>query len=180
MSLSSRTRTAPPAHAASSRPGHDIGLVLLRGTVGLTMATHGTQKLFGWFDGSGIDGTADHFAADGYAAAETMAVVAGLTETLCGLGLAIGLLHPLAAAGIIGIMLNAIATKWGNGFFNPSGIEYDLVLLAAAAGLALTGPGRFAADRLLPALRAHRTAHGAGAIALGALTAAIVLVALRD
>ncbi|MGA4837863.1 DoxX family protein [Streptomyces sp. G45] len=179
------TPPAPATHradpgAAAVQPGTDLGLLLLRGTVGLTMAVHGSQKLFGWFDGGGLDGTADHFAADGYRAAKAMAWVAGLTETLCGLGLALGLLTPLAGAGILGIMLNATAVKWDGGFFSPEGVEYDLVLLAAAVALALTGPGRVAADHLLPGLRAHSFARGVAAVALGAISAAFVLVVLRD
>ncbi|QIB48036.1 DoxX family protein [Streptomyces aureoverticillatus] len=171
-------RTASP-HPAQ-QPGADLGLLLLRLAVGLTMAAHGSQKLFGWFDGSGLDGTADNFAADGYKAAKTMAWVAALTETFCGLGLAIGLLTPLAGAGILGIMLNAIAVKWGSGFFSPQGIEYDLVLLAGAVSLALVGPGRLAADALLPVLRDHRFSRGVAAVVLGAVSAAFVLVVLRD
>ncbi|MFH8484536.1 DoxX family protein [Streptomyces longisporoflavus] len=170
----------PGSPLAPAQSGIDIGLLLLRCAVGLTMAVHGSQKLFGWFNGAGLDGTAGFFASDGYSAPKAMATVAGLTETLCGLGLAIGLLTPLAGAGILGIMLNAIAMKWGNGFFNPSGIEYDLILLTAAVSLALTGPGRLAVDHLLPIPRTHRPSHGIAALALGAIAAAVVLVALHD
>ncbi|GHC54255.1 DoxX family protein [Streptomyces flavofungini] len=174
----------PHRHAlavtSGAQPGSDIGLLLLRLAVGLTMAAHGSQKLFGWFDGGGLDGTAGFFASDGYKAAKAMAWVAALTETLCGLGLAIGLLTPLAGAGILGIMLNAMAVKWGGGFFSPEGIEYDLVLLAGAVSVALAGPGRLAADELLPGLRDHRFARGVAAVVLGAVSAAFVLVVLRD
>ncbi|MFF1695900.1 DoxX family protein [Streptomyces sp. NPDC058257] len=178
--MSTTTRGGPGSPLAPSHSGTDIGLLLLRCAVGLTMAVHGSQKLFGWFNGAGLDGTAGFFASDGYSAPKTMATIAGLTETFCGLGLAIGLLTPLAGAGILGIMLNSIAMKWGNGFFNPSGIEYDLVLLVAAVSLALAGPGRFAVDHLLPVPRAHRLSHGVAALALGAVSAAIVLVALHN
>ncbi|GHE50160.1 hypothetical protein GCM10018785_19730 [Streptomyces longispororuber] len=171
---------APASPAPALQPGLDLGLLALRLAVGLTMATHGTQKLFGWFDGSGIDGTTAFFAADGYKAARAMAWVAALTETFCGLGLVLGLLTPLAGAGIIGIMVNATAVKWDGGFFSPEGVEYDLVLLAAAVCLALTGPGRIAADHLLPGLRDHRYARGLAAVALGTLSAAFVLVVLHD
>lgn len=184
FSTSTRTDTAAPGGTGSplapDRYGVDTGLLLLRCAVGLTMAVHGTQKLFGWFNGAGLDSTAGFFASDGYSAPKAMATVAGLTETLCGLGLAIGLLTPLAGAGILGIMINAIAMKWGNGFFNPAGIEYDLVLLTAAVSLALAGPGRFAADHLLPVPRTHRLSHGIAAVALGTVSAALVLLALHD
>ncbi|MGW5865268.1 DoxX family protein [Streptomyces sp. NPDC055239] len=178
--MSTTTRGGPGSPLASSHSGTDIGLLLLRCAVGLTMAVHGSQKLFGWFNGGGLDGTAGFFASDGYSAPKVMATIAGLTETFCGLGLAIGLLTPLAGAGVLGIMLNAIAMKWGNGFFNPSGIEYDLVLLVAAVSLALAGPGKFAVDHFLPVPRAHRLSHGVAALALGAVSAAIVLVALHN
>ncbi|MFD9903596.1 DoxX family protein [Streptomyces sp. NPDC059063] len=188
LSTSSTSTTPTPTptphraqlDAPDPGPGLDLGLLLLRGTVGLTMAVHGTQKLFGWFDGNGLNGTADNFAEDGYKATEAMAWVAALTETLCGLGLAIGLLTPLAGAGILGIMLNTITVKWEGGFFNPEGIEYDLVLLTAAVALALTGPGRVAADHLLPVLRAHRLTRGVAAVALGVASAVLVLLLLRD
>ncbi|MYV78377.1 DoxX family membrane protein, partial [Streptomyces sp. SID1046] len=87
-----------PALASLSTPGHDTGLLLLRLVLGLTMAAHGAQKLFGWFGGGGISGTGQFFTASGYSAGDAMAVLAGLTETLGGLGLALGLLTPLAGA----------------------------------------------------------------------------------
>lgn len=173
------TRTAPAGAPAGSPHGYDLGLALLRVAVGLTMAAHGTQKLFGWFDGSGLDGTGQFFTMSGYPSGKAMATVAGLTETFGGLALVIGLCTPLAAAGIVGTMINAIAVKWDGGFFAPKGVEYELLLTAAAAALALTGPGRLAVDRFLPVLRGHRVAYGMAAVAVGALTAGVILM-LRD
>ncbi|MEU3772479.1 DoxX family protein [Streptomyces sp. NPDC032472] len=169
------TRVAAPL--ALSTPGHDTGLLLLRLVLGLTMAAHGSQKLFGWFGGGGISGTGQFFTASGYPAGESMAVVAGLTEILGGLGLAVGLLTPLAGAAVVGTMINAIAVHGTGSFFAPKGIEYEILLTAGAAALALTGPGRYAVDRLLPVLRAHRLAHGALAVALGVVLAAVTLLA---
>ncbi|MFE9927801.1 DoxX family protein [Streptomyces sp. NPDC005533] len=168
----------PPATTVST-PGHDTGLLLLRLVLGLTMAAHGTQKLFGWFDGGGISGTGQFFTASGYPAGDAMAVLAGLTETLGGLGLALGLLTPLAGAAIVGTLINAIAVHGAGAFFAPKGIEYELLLTAGAAALALTGPGRYAVDRSLPVLRGHRLAHGALAVALGVVLAAVLLL-VRD
>ncbi len=165
--------------AALSTPGHDTGLLLLRLVLGLTMAAHGTQKLFGWFGGGGISGTGQFFTASGYPAGDSMAVLAGLTETLGGLGLALGLLTPLAGAAVVGTLINAIAVHGAGAFFAPKGIEYELLLTAGAAALALTGPGRYAADRFLPVLRSHRLAHGALALALGVVLAAVLLL-VRD
>src|SRR5438132_743537 len=57
------------------------GILLLRAIVGLTMAGHGLQKLFGWFGGPGPKGTAGMFRTLGFPAAALMAVLAGLAET---------------------------------------------------------------------------------------------------
>lgn len=169
---------AGTAATEQSQPGIDAGLLVLRLAVGLTIAAHGSQKLFGWFHGGGIEGTAQFFGSAGYPAEKAMAVVAGLSETLGGLGLALGLLTPLAGAAVFGTMLNALAVKWGGGFFAPEGVEYELLLALAAAALTLTGPGRQAADRLLPLplLRPHRLVHGAAALVLGAVLAGAVLL----
>ncbi|WP_330334079.1 DoxX family protein [Streptomyces sp. NBC_00536] len=165
------TPAAPHAH-----PFAGSGLLILRLVLGLTMAAHGSQKLFGWFGGGGISGTGQFFTMSGYPAGKTMAVVAGLSETLGGLGLAVGLLTPLAAAAVIGTMVNAIAVHGTGHFFAPAGIEYELLLTAAAAALALTGPGRFALDRYVPVLREHRPVFGALAVVLGVVLAGAVLL----
>ncbi|MEU3980610.1 DoxX family protein [Streptomyces sp. NPDC026672] len=161
----------------SSRPApHDVGLLLLRLVLGTALVAHGAQKLFGWFGGGGIDGTAQFFEASGYPAARFLAVVAGLIETAGGIGLALGLLTPLAAAAVLGDMINAIGVKWGGGFFAPEGVEYELLLACAVGALTLSGPGRIAADRSLPLLREHRLGYGGVALLVGVVTAAIFLV----
>ncbi|MFH8405846.1 DoxX family protein [Streptomyces sp. NPDC018019] len=165
-------------HAATPH-AYDVGLLLLRIAVGLIMAAHGAQKLFGWFGGGGLDATGQFFAASGYPSGKAMAVVAGLSETLGGLGLVLGLLTPLAGAAVVGTMVNALAVKWGGGFFAPDGVEYELLLTAGAAALALTGPGRYAVDRLLPVLRAHRLVYGVAALVL-AVVVAVVFLLLRN
>ncbi|MET9603593.1 DoxX family protein [Streptomyces sp. NPDC006512] len=186
MTSASATSTkapAPAVHQAAALPAattapYDAGLLLLRLVLGLTIAAHGTQKLFGWFGGGGISGTGQFFTASGYPAGDAMAVVAGLTETLGGLGLAAGLLTPLAGAAVTGTMINAIAVHGTGSFFAPKGMEYELLLAVAAAALTLTGPGRLAVDRALPvtALRAHTLKTGAAALALGVVLAAVTLL----
>jgi len=165
-----RTETATPTQT------YDLGLLVLRLAVGLTMAAHGAQKLFGWLNGGGLDGTGKFFEMSGYPAGKAMAAVAGLSETLGGLALAVGVLTPLAAAVLIGTLLNAIAVKWGGGFFTPKGVEYELILTLSAASLALTGPGRYAVDRFIPALRTHRLVFGLAAIVLALVVAGAVLL----
>jgi putative oxidoreductase len=166
--------------AIPSARTYDTGLLLLRLSLGLIMAAHGLQQLLGWFGGSGIKGTAAFFAARGYSSSELMAVISGLSHTFGGLALILGLLTPLACAAIIGAMVNAAAVRWGSGFFAVSGgVEYELFLIATAASLALTGPGRFAIDRALPILRTHRISFGITAIALGVIIGSLVLALFR-
>jgi putative oxidoreductase len=126
------------------------GLLLLRVVAGLTMAAHGTQKLFGWFGGGGLKGTAAGFESLGFRPAPLMALSAGLAET-AGVLFAIGFLTPLAALAIATVMLNAIeSVHWKNGFFaGAGGYEFNLLLLTVAVAVAATGPGRFSLDRAL-------------------------------
>ncbi len=124
----------------------DIGLLLLRLTVGLTLAAHGTQKLFGWFGGPGLDATGQFFAMIGFG--RRHALMAGLVETGGGFLLALGLFTPVAAALLFSVMLvAAISVHVKKGFFIISGgYEYTLVLGVAALTLAFTGPGSLSLD----------------------------------
>ncbi|MGW4645819.1 DoxX family protein [Kitasatospora sp. NPDC004289] len=177
------TSPTPPVTAdapgVTTLPAYDLGLLVLRLGLGLTMAGHGLQKLFGWFGGSGLDATSQFFASVGYPAPDAMAVVAALTETLGGLGVALGLLTPLAGAAVVGTMLNALAVTWTGSFFSPDGPEYVIMLLAAFTALTLTGPGRYSADSFVPVLNRHRLVYGLAALALAVITAGVVLL-VRD
>jgi putative oxidoreductase len=84
-----------------------IGLLLLRLTAGLTLAAHGTQKLFGWFGGPGLDAIGRFFAMLGFPPGRRNALMAGLAETGGGLLLTLGFLTPLAAALLSSVMLVA-------------------------------------------------------------------------
>ncbi len=173
-----QTYLAPRTATTATTP-FDVGLPVLRVVLGAIMIVHGTQKLFRWFDGFGVKSTGMFFSKAGYPAGETMAVIAGLTETLGGLGVILGLFTPLAAAAIVGIMINAIAAKWVGAVLGVEGVEFESLITAAAVTLALTGPGRFAVDSLLPVLRHHRLIHGVLALVLAVVLAVVVLL-LRD
>jgi putative oxidoreductase len=58
----------------------NAGLLVLRAGVGGVLAAHGTQKLFGWFGGHGLDGTAAAFEQIGFAPGRPSALAAGLGE----------------------------------------------------------------------------------------------------
>ena len=123
------------------------GILLLRVVIGGTVFAHGAQKLFGWFGGHGLRGTAGFFGSTGWRQPLLMAFLAGLGEA-SGLAFAFGFLTPLAALGIVTVMLNAIfAVHWKNGFFNgDGGLEFPLTLATVAGAIAATGPGRFSID----------------------------------
>lgn len=129
----------------------DIGILLLRITVGLLMAAHGAQKVFGWFGGYGPEGTGQFMEQMGFRPGRRHALAAGYSEVIGGLLLAFGLLTPLAAAIVASVMIVAAAVvHWKNGFFvMNNGYEFNLVLGAAALSVAFTGPGTLSLDHLL-------------------------------
>jgi putative oxidoreductase len=128
----------------------ELGLFLLRITVGLTLAAHGAQKLLGWFGGYGIAGTAGWLESVGFRPGRRHAILAGVTEIGGGLLLAIGLATPLAAAIVASVMIvAAVIVHLKNGFFVTSGgVEYNVVLGVAALAIAFTGPGALSIDAL--------------------------------
>lgn len=121
----------------------DFGLFLLRVVLGGVFVGHGLQKLLGWFGGHGLEGTGQFFDSLGYRPGRRHAALAGLVEAGAGAMLLIGLWVPLAAAGIIGVMVNAIgAVHAENGMWNAAGgMEYPIVAAVAATTLAFAGPG---------------------------------------
>jgi putative oxidoreductase len=126
----------------------EYGIVLLRLVLGLTLAAHGSQKLFGFFGGSGTAGTQSFFAGLGFRTPLAMAFIAGLSELVGGLFFAFGLVTPFAALALTVVMLNAIGTvHWKKGFFNSAGgYEYNLLIIATAVAVTAAGPGRFSLD----------------------------------
>jgi putative oxidoreductase len=129
----------------------NAGLLLVRLVLGASFFAHGTQKLFGWFGGHGLDGTGGFMESLGFRPGKAYALAAGLCEAGGGLLLALGFLGPVGPALIVVAMVVAMATvHWKNGYFaTASGVELPLVSAACAMAIAFAGPGAYALDLLL-------------------------------
>ena len=129
----------------------DYAMLLLRLVVGLTFAAHGAQKAFGWWGGPGIAGWRGAMTSMGFRPAPLFAALSILAELVGGLMLAAGILTPGAAAVLIAQSIVIIfAVHWSKGFFNgKGGIEYPLLLGAAAAAVGAAGAGQISVDHLI-------------------------------
>jgi putative oxidoreductase len=127
--------------------GVSAGLLILRVMVGIVMLAHGYNHIF---RGGKIAGTGRWFESLGMKPGPLHAWLASLTELGAGTMLVFGLLTPLAAAGVVGVMLVALITNHiTNGFFifRP-GEGYEYVLTLAMVGLAIgaLGAGKLSID----------------------------------
>lgn len=135
----------------------DLGLLLMRIMVGVVFIFHGSQKLFGAFDGPGIQGFAGYLESLGVPLPVVSSVLAGCAEffggivVLLGTGLRIGAVFPMI------VMLVAVTQVHAGRFsVENNGMEYPLTLAAVLAGLILTGPGRLTLGQLIAAVRRGR------------------------
>ncbi len=130
--------------------GIDLGTLILRVMVGVTMIAHGYNHIWG---GGKIDGTAGWFASLGMKPGKLHAWLASIMELACGVMLIVGLANPLAAAGVVGVMFVAFwINHRPNGFFifRPGeGYEYVLNLMAAGLALGAIGPGEWSLDKVI-------------------------------
>jgi putative oxidoreductase len=158
----------------------DLGLLILRTVVGLSMAGHGAQKLFGWFGGMGLQETGTHFEGFGFRPGLPFAAAAGLSEFAGGILLAAGLFTPLGAAAILSAMVVAILSAHirSKFFAMANGIEYPFLYAAAAISLALTGAGAFSFDAAM-GLGFVNDAYLVAGILILAIVGAAITLALR-
>lgn len=128
-----------------------LGLLILRLVVGLTLAGHGAQKLFGWWGGPGMAGWTQAVTRLRIRPPVAFAWLAALSELGGGILFALGLLSPLPSLAITGTMLVAVATvHWPNGFWNSKrGYEYNLTVIASAIAVGLAGPGTYSVDQAI-------------------------------
>src|SRR5438552_3713240 len=146
----------------------DLGLLVARVVFGSLMAAHGAQKLFGWFGGYGLAGTAGFFEQLGFRPGRIFAAAAGLAEWSGGILLALGALGPVGAALVLSVMIVAsVAVHWPNGIMGQNGMELALLYAAAAVALALTGPGAYSLDAALGLAGAWTVGVKAAALLVG-------------
>lgn len=175
--------TRPTRRPLEWNPATDVGLLLLRFAVGGTFFAHGMQKVFGLWGGPGVAGFARNLEGFGFRQATALSWATGIAELVAGAFVVLGVVTPLAAAGLLAIKISAVTVKVGNGFFiaSPAGagaVELDVVLGLAAAALALTGAGRIALDKGRTWNR-RPAPWGVLSLVIGVGVAVLVLVLLR-
>ena len=138
-----------PMNANTHNRLADTGLLLIRAVLAAVFVYHGSQKLFGWFGGYGIAGTAGWMASVGIPFPTLSTVLAASAEFFGGIILLLGTGTRLAAIPMAFTMLVAILTAHRTGFNAATGgMEYALTLGVVLVGLALIGPGRLTVGRL--------------------------------
>ena len=127
--------------------GTDLGLLILRGSLGPTLVGHGAQKL-GWSGPSRRQSEVEEFSALGYEPADVFVTISGFTEVISGILITAGLLTPLAATMLAGTASQATRRAKGpNGLWiQDDGYEYLLLIGGAALNFAFGGPGSCSLD----------------------------------
>jgi putative oxidoreductase len=148
----------------------DLGVLIVRLTLGGLLAGHGAQKLFGSFGGHGLEGTAGWLDSIGFKPGRQWALLSGASEFGGGMMTALGLFHPVGPISTIGAM--SVATRhlhWSKPIWvTEGGPELPVTNIAVALALSVVGPGRFSLDRLLGIRVPTGVALlSAGAVALG-------------
>lgn len=173
--LTDEPPTRPPVtwHA-----GLDLGLLVLRLVLGALFIAHGLQRLFGWFQGDGINGTIRLLEGFGFHEHTTvLAWVTGVTELTGGTLVLLGLFTPAGAAAILGLMASAIWVRF-NGHDFAGRVELESIYGAAAFALLFIGPGRVSLDRPTPWYR-YATAFGVVFLIIAAAATVTMVTTFR-
>ena len=136
---------------SNTKANTDLAALSLRLLVSLIFMAHGSQKLFAWFGGYGLDGTGQWMESIGLAPGYLMALLAGSAEFFGGLFLLLGLMTRGAALVLAITMLVAIfSVHLSNGFFmSANGFEYALALFGTSIALMFSGAGKYSMDAIL-------------------------------
>src|SRR5438105_11200676 len=129
----------------------NAALLVARVAIGLGLAAHGVQKLFGWFGGPGLNTTGEFMIKLGWQQGRFFGTAASVAETAGGTLVALGFLWPLGPGLMILMMVTAALTVHiKNGFFNDKlGWELNMVYAMSALILTFTGPGDYSIDRFV-------------------------------
>ena len=158
--------------------GLDLGLLVLRLVLGALFIAHGLQRLFGWFQGDGIDGTIRLLESFGFHDhTSVLAWLTGVTELTGGTLVLLGLFTPAGAAAILGLMTSAIWVRF-NGHDFAGRVELESMYAAAAFALLFIGPGRVSLDRPTPWYR-YASAFGVIFLIIAAAASITMLTTFR-
>ena len=127
---------------------NSIANIMLRVPVGIILAAHGSQKLFAWFGGYGLEGTGQWMESIGLATGFLMALLAGSAEFFGGIALLLGFLtRPAAIVSAFTMIIAIFSVHFSNGLFmSNNGYEFALTLLAVNVALAIQGGGKYSVD----------------------------------
>jgi len=127
---------------------NSIANIMLRVPVGIILAAHGSQKLFAWFGGYGLEGTGQWMESIGLAPGFLMALLAGSAEFFGGIALLLGFLtRPAAVVSAFTMIIAIFSVHFNNGLFmSNNGYEFALTLLAVNVALAIQGGGKYSVD----------------------------------
>ena len=127
---------------------NSIANIMLRVPVGIILAAHGSQKLFAWFGGYGLEGTGQWMESIGLAPGFLMALLAGSAEFFGGIALMLGFLtRPAAIVSTFTMIIAIFSVHFSNGLFmSNNGYEFALSLLAVNVALAIQGGGKYSVD----------------------------------
>jgi putative oxidoreductase len=129
----------------------DVALLFVRIGLAWIFIYHGAGTLFGAFGGPGIHRQTEFFSSVAHLHPGTFfAVVNGIVELFGGIAVGLGVLGRLAALGLVGDMVVAMATvTFRNGIVSNAaggGYELNLVLIVLALSIVLLGSGRISVD----------------------------------
>jgi putative oxidoreductase len=127
---------------------NSIANIMLRVPVGIILAAHGSQKLFAWFGGYGLEGTGQWMESIGLAPGFLMALLAGSAEFFGGIALMLGFLtRPAAIVSAFTMIIAIFSVHFSNGLFmSNNGYEFALTLFAVNVALAIQGGGKYSVD----------------------------------
>jgi putative oxidoreductase len=137
-------------HATKTSAPHDFGLLLVRLILGVVLMFHGSQKLFGWFYGPGMEDFETYLATLNIPMPHIAAYLSAATEFFGGALIVLGCLTRLIAIPVFVNMLVAVVAAHRHEFaVKNDGMEYALMLCVVALALVCMGAGRFSVDGCL-------------------------------